>query len=123
MPRYPDPKAKTNQLIIQAKNESEASTLRYFKNVCRRDGLELRKEVLNLIEVSWKKSHPPPGNPQLQIVQFSGSKTGLLGTCGFHGCHSKAVAKGVFLPTGILYHLCADHKREAEGNRHNWRLT
>jgi hypothetical protein len=124
MTRQANPESKTQSVIVVAKNESDSATIKYFKEVCKRDGLELRKEILNLIEVSWKKMHPPPGNPQLQIVQFqTGKSMGLFGTCGFVGCHAKAVAKGVFLPSGQLYHLCAAHRIEALGNRRNWKIN
>ena len=71
MTRPPNPKSKTHTIIVRANDEIEASLINYLKEVCARDGLEYRKEILKLIEVDWKGRHPPPGNPQIMITKYS----------------------------------------------------
>jgi len=63
MTKQVSPKASTF-LYAEAKDEAEKNAIKYFKEVCLRDGLEMRKELIRLIEHDWTVRHPRPGNPQ-----------------------------------------------------------
>jgi hypothetical protein len=67
MPRPPNPKAKIPQLIIRAENEDERMVINGVKHVCALDGLEYKKELLELCRVFLHKHNYPPGNPQRQL--------------------------------------------------------
>ena len=71
MTRQPNPKSKFSTIIVRANDECDKEIINYFKEVCARDGLEMRKEILNLIDFNWKQTHPPPGNPQLLLGKFT----------------------------------------------------
>ena len=123
MTRYPDPKAKTVNIIVNSKDETDRKLIRYFKEVCRRDGLEMRKEILSLLEHEWKAKHPPPGNPQIQIVQFDGSKK-TRKLCEWPKCKQKAEyeCQSAF-PFGVDKNYCLVHRKHAEYKRDivNWK--
>ena len=58
------PTSESYALTAVAKNPDEQESIRYFKEVCLRDGLEMRGELIKLIKEDWVKRHPKPGNPQ-----------------------------------------------------------
>jgi len=117
MTKPANPKARTFTLIAKAKDESERKAIQYFKEVCRRDGLELRKEIINLISLEWVQKHPKPGNPQKQLFQFDGSKQSR-GLCEWEGCHNKAEFLCVSaFPYGKDKRYCSFHRKRAEFKR------
>ncbi len=88
MTKQVNPNAATF-LYAEAKDEAEREVVRYFKEVCSRDGLEMRKELIRLVEHDWVVRHPRPGNPQKQLIQFDGSKQ-IRGLCEVEGCGNRA---------------------------------
>ena len=48
MTRQADPESKTMTLIVRPNDEVERSIIKYFKEVCKRDGFEMRKEIKSL---------------------------------------------------------------------------
>lgn len=65
---------RSPQMNYSAKTESEKHDLRGFKEVCNRDGLEMRLEIRKWIRTFLKKHHWPPGNPQHQLMEFTAPK-------------------------------------------------
>jgi hypothetical protein len=123
MTRYADPKSKSNMIIVKANTEPEAQLIKYFKEVCRRDGYEMRQEILSLLEHEWKNKHPPPGNPQLQVTQFDGSKKAQK-LCEYKKCKNKAVWLCVSsYPFGKDQRLCSFHRKRAEYKREVCKVT
>jgi hypothetical protein len=123
MPRKPDPNGKTKRVVFAPKTPEEETLSTDFKKLCIQDGVEQNDMLKEAIGLLFAKHHFPPGNPQRPLEPFILNKTmSLFGTCGFTNCPEHAIAKGTFLPTGKLYHLCPEHKRAAESNRQNWRL-
>jgi hypothetical protein len=69
MTKAPDPKAKIARLVLVAKPGQE-KVIQAFKEVCRKDGLEVSKELHTLVQ-SWLRAHNyPPGNPQRDIRDY-----------------------------------------------------
>src|SRR5208337_2885715 len=70
MPGRPNPKAKVARLVLEARNDHEKEQIRKFKEVIREKGgipiLILLPEIEKHVKEHW------PGNPQLQIPQFTG---------------------------------------------------
>ena len=65
-----DPKAKTLRVTLVPKPGMEP-TLRNFKELCRRDNLDMSQELFGMIQ-NWLKNHNyPPGNPQTLILPFA----------------------------------------------------
>ena len=64
-----NPKSESFALTAVAKNPDEQDAISYFKEVCLRDGLEMRSELIKLIKEDWVVRHPKPGNPQLMLFQ------------------------------------------------------
>jgi len=85
MPRPPNPKAKIPQLIIRAENEDEKMVINGVKQVCALDGLEYKKELLQLCRVFLRKHNYPPGNPQRQIMVYADLVKNEQ-KCGREGC-------------------------------------
>ena len=110
MPRQPNPNSKSSAIIVRANDECDKAIINYFKEVCARDGLEMRKEILNLINFNWKKTHPPPGNPQILLEKFT-EQQNLSQLCEIKGCNSLAILLcfSVF-PFGKDRKLCNQHK-------------
>jgi len=116
MTKQVSPKASTF-LYAEAKDEAEKNAIKYFKEVCLRDGLEMRKELIRLIEHDWTVRHPRPGNPQKQIIQFDGSKSSLK-MCEWEGCKRKAVWRcRSSYPYGKNRNYCSFHRKHAEYRR------
>ena len=107
------PKSKSYALTAVAKDQPEKEAIEYFKEVCLRDGLEMRSELIKLIKDDWVKRHPKPGNPQLMLSQCSKKK--LKSLCMFKDCSCVAVWKcfSVF-PFGKDRRLCDRHRVNAE---------
>ena len=64
-----NPCSQSYALTAVAKDPSEKEAINYFKEVCLRDGLQMREELIKLIKEDWVKRHPKPGNPQLMLFQ------------------------------------------------------
>jgi len=82
MPRPPNPNAKIPQLIIRAENEDERIVINGVKQVCALDGLEYKKELLEMCRVFLRKHNYPPGNPQTQLFLESSVKADRECHCG-----------------------------------------
>ena len=110
MTKPANPTAQTFTVIAKAKDESERMIVKYFKEVCARDGLEIRKEILSLISIEWVQKHPKPGNPQKQLFQFDDSKRSR-GLCEFEGCKNLATHLCFSsFPFGKDRRLCDRHR-------------
>ena len=110
MPKNVKPNATSYSLIAVAKEEYEREAVRYFKEVCLRDGLEMRKELLNLISNEWVKKHPPPGNPQKQLIQYSKTHEESTVMCEVEGCREEAKFRcDTVFPFGRIKSLCQSH--------------
>lgn len=115
MPRPPDPKSKTNRLIIEAGNEDEKIKIQAFKRICMVDGLPYKKEVLKLVE-NWLQIHNwPPGNPQIQMTKFV-EKQLVEKRCEHPGCTQIATWVDYPKPPAKprVYHCPAHHKHSLE---------
>lgn len=77
MTRQPNPKSKTATVILKANNEDEAKRIRGLKEICVRNGLEIRKVILNGIDKFLKEHNWPPGNSQT-LLQVFGEKPRLI---------------------------------------------
>ena len=117
MTRPPNPKSKTKTIIVRANDEIEASLINYLKEVCARDGLEYRKEILKLIEVDWKARHPPPGNPQNMITKYSdGVQEESAPVCEV--CGELAVYRcTTIFPINTVKNLCQSHTSQFDRRR------
>lgn len=63
MTRSPDPKSKTINIQIHGK-PGEAEKIRAFKEICARNGIEMRDVVLKAVDHFLREHHWPPGNSQ-----------------------------------------------------------
>ena len=115
MPRPPNPHAKTPQLIIRAENEDEKNVINGVKHVCALDGLEYKKELLQLCRLFLQKHNYPPGNPQTQIMAYADlGKTERK--CGRKHCDCLAVGRAE-AKNGWKGFLCADHYEQSRNAR------
>jgi hypothetical protein len=99
-------------LYAEAKTESDEEAIRYFKEVCSRDGLEMRNELIKLVSQDWVRRHPHPGNPQKMLVQFNGGHEESDGAvlCEVEGCGKEAVWRcDTVFPYGRFKSLCRGH--------------
>lgn len=118
MPRQPNPNSKSSTIIVRANDESDKAIINYFKEVCARDGLEMRKEILDLIDFNWKQTHPPPGNPQLLLEKFTEQQK-LSHLCEVEGCNKPAKYLCYSIaPYGKDKKICNRHRidEERKGN-------
>lgn len=106
-----NPSSKSHALTAVAKTPDEKAAVNYFKEVCLRDGLEMRTELIKLIKNEWTKKHPPPGNPQTQLFQYEEREY----RCEWLNCNQEAkfVCKSVF-PFGGDRKFCLVHRKRAE---------
>ena len=117
MTRPPNPKSKTHTIIVRANDEIEVSLINYLKEVCARDGLEYRKEILKLIEVDWKARHPPPGNPQIMLFQsIEKKKVHEVVVCEVCGEHAVYRCTTIFSINSVKM-LCQSHTVQFERRR------
>jgi len=103
MPRPPNPHAKIPQLIIRGETEDEKMVINGVKKVCALDGLEVKRELLQLCRVFLSKHNYPPGNPQTQLFK---EKTDHECYCG-----EKAIYEAVSLDNRKFF-LCERHYRQ-----------
>lgn len=111
MTRYPN--KQNTSLIVHGKDESDNELIRFFKGVCVRDGLEMRKEILDLLRHTWAKKHNyPKGNPQHQIIDYVEPvhEESLCEVCG-----EPAVYKvTTIFPINPVKRLCGSHTCQFE---------
>ena len=112
------------QFKITPPEEAKGSFEKLAK-IAERENRSMTKIIVEMVE-NYVRLHEP-GNPQQRLDTMAklghAYHASMFGTCGFKDCHAKAVAKGMYLPTRKLYHLCDVHRVEVQGNRHNWRLS
>lgn len=120
MTRPPDPEAKTCHLIFQAKTEEEKVKMKAFKEICKRNGIEMRKELLKGIDGFLKEHHWPPGNSQVLIREFLPTPVGLVKPVRCHFCQEDAVGKATYKGKK-KYDFCQRHLNQLEGNE-NWKV-
>ena len=111
-----NPCSKSFALTAVAKDEPEKEAINYFKEVCLRDGLEMRTELIKLINDDWVKRHPKPGNPQLQLFQFSKPHEESVDVCELCGEPAFYRCTTVF-PINPVKSLCRSHT--VQGERRN----
>ena len=70
MPRRPDREAKTLQLALVPKPGQEEK-IRAFKELIRRNGLEISDVLFEKVEQFLKEHNWPPGNSQTVLVAFT----------------------------------------------------
>jgi hypothetical protein len=110
------PDSQSFALTAVAKNEAEKDAVRYFKEVCSRDGLEMRHELIKLIREDWVKRHPRPGNPQKQLFQFDECHEEIM--CDMPDCGNKAVYRvETIFPVNPMKRLCQHCTSLFERNR------
>jgi len=103
MPRPPNPHAKIPQLIIRGETEDEKKVINGVKKVCALDGLEVKRELLQLCRVFLSKHNYPPGNPQTQLFN---EKTNQQCYCGEKASHQAwSLEKEMF-------YLCEEHYQQ-----------
>ena len=108
------PTSKSFALTAVAKSIEEQEAITYFKEVCRRDGLEMRTELIKLINIDWVKRHPKPGNPQLMLFQKKKKVKATI--CEL--CKSPAVFRcSTIFSINPVKLLCRDHT--VQGERRN----
>ena len=79
-PADPESKTKHNQIVCKPGREP---TMKAFRSVCAKDGLDMSDELYGLIE-GWLTQHNwPPGNPQLDLGKFM-QPPPLRPLCIFH---------------------------------------
>ena len=79
MPRPPLSTSKTTRLVLIPKPGEEAK-INAFKEICARDGYQVRDELSKLIDGWLIKHNYPPGNPQLPLTKFTFSSGIQLST-------------------------------------------
>jgi hypothetical protein len=73
MTRQPDPNSKSSRVVLVAKPGQE-QTVKSFKELCRRDHIEVNEALIGLVQEFLQRHNYPPGNPQLQLTQYDGLK-------------------------------------------------
>lgn len=107
MTRYPN--KKNNSLIVHGKDEADNEIIKFFKEVCLRDGLEMRKELINLIRERWAPKHNYPlGNPQHQIIEYKEVHEAIVPVCDLCGSVAVYRCETVF-PINSTKSLCRSH--------------
>ena len=76
MTRQPNPKSKTATLILRGNNEDEDTRIRALKEICVRNNLQIRKVLLDKINLFLREHNWPPGNSQTLLFQESLKKCG-----------------------------------------------
>lgn len=74
MPRYPDPNAKTMNLIMKGKPGQEAK-IRWFREWCARNGKEISEILYEKIEQHAKEHGFPNGRSQAKLDDVNQPKT------------------------------------------------
>jgi hypothetical protein len=118
--RYANPNSESTTIIAIGKTEPEKELVKYFKKVCRQDGLEMRTEIFKLLEHVWKGQwHKPPGNPQLNIGRYlTDQKINSEVKCDEPNCTEKAKWNCTTIyPYRTVRNLCVGHERKMRVRR------
>ena len=109
MPRKPNPNAEP-QMIYRAKTEEEKIKLKAFKEICARNGIEMRDVTAAGIDRFLREHNWPPGNSQtlLQVFGVEGKKF-----CGFCGAETDKLYDCLFI-SGLRKLVCEHCKNEAK---------
>lgn len=119
MPRSPDPKTKTQQAYLRAKNLDEQAKIKAVKEICARNGdLQVRDVILKGFEQFLKEHNWPPGNSQTVLVSFSEIETSHSVTCSM--CDRPAVDRAWMRDGGEAF-FCTTHRREKRLRIKAWR--
>jgi hypothetical protein len=70
MPRPPNPNAKTNQVLIKARDQNEVVKVGAFKELCARNGLAMNDVLMDKITEFLRQHNWPPGNSQTLLQAF-----------------------------------------------------
>ena len=108
---------KNTSLIVHGKDETDNELIKFFKEVCLRDGLEMRRELLDLLRHSWATKHNwPKGNPQQQVTEYFESHEESTAVCEV--CKEPAVYKcTTIFPINTVKDLCQSHTVQFERRR------
>lgn len=68
MPKPPN--LKSNRIVLEGNIEEENIRIRAFKEICQRNNIPYREEILRRIDHFLREHNWPPGNSQTQIVKF-----------------------------------------------------
>lgn len=113
MPKPPNP--KSNRIVIQGNNEDENIRVRAFKEICFRNNIPYREEVLKRIDNFLKEHNWPPGNSQTLLPRFV-EKRLVEKRCEHPGCANVACWLDYPYPPGKnkLYSCNYHHKESLE---------
>jgi len=118
MPRPPNPHAKTKRLVLEGTIEEESVRIRAFKKICVADGLQMKKELLDLLDFWLKKHNWPPGNPQTLLHSF-GVQTKITQQCQYPNCEEIAthecIPNSPYAQKKVFY--CQKHHDHAKESR------
>ena len=86
MPRRPDPRSKTDQLILAPRNEHERMLIRGMREVFSREAIgKMQDELFSDLERILARHHYPPGNPQSLLETFGSELSLICVYCGKGG--------------------------------------
>lgn len=69
--RQPNPKSKTNRLVLTGRDE-ERDRINAFKELCARNHLNVRDVLMEKVDSFLRQHNWPPGNSQMVITVFTG---------------------------------------------------
>lgn len=110
MPRKPKPDSEVPQMIYRAKTEEEKIKLKAFKEICARNGIEMREVAAAAVDRFLREHNWPPGNSQT-LLQVFGSETKKF--CGLCGAETNKLYDCLFI-SGLRKWCCEHCKNEAE---------
>lgn len=116
MPKPPN--LESNRIVIQGRIEEENIRIKAFKEICNRNGLTYRKEILDLINVFLRKHNWPPGNSQVLMTKFVDKRLIEKRKCDHPGCDRDAVYLDFPKPPGeSKVYSCKFHHDKALENQ------
>lgn len=118
MPRPPNPKSKTIQLILKCVNEHEAVRVRACKEICARNGIKIKDVLMQGVDSFLRKHNWPPGNSQTQMTTFVERQLVEKRKCDYPGCAEQAVYIDYPHPPGeAKVYSCQFHHDKALENQ------
>jgi len=113
MPKPPN--LKSNRIVLEGNIEEENIRIRAFKEICQRNNIPYREEILKRIDHFLREHNWPPGNSQTQLAKFV-EKRLVEKACEYPGCTD--VAKYLCYPhppgKNKVFYCMAHHKHALE---------
>jgi len=115
--RSPDPKSKVPQIIIRAKQGQvqEEIEVKAFKEICSRNGLNMREEIFTRAIRPFLKDHNwPPGNSQTLMEVYTEPKKKLV--CAHCKKEAPKLYEALFI-SGAKLKFCEGCYQDAKRNK------